>query len=235
MTTCRRCILPWLCCWLLGGRTAWLRGSPIAPAGQELTRILDSMHVERLWLAGAQVNWRTGLPNGKVYAVPKGHTHCSAFAAAAAEKLGVYLLRPPQHSATLLANAQQDWLRAAGTNDGWYAVRSALEAQQLANAGELVLVTCKNPDPKLPGHVAIVRPSEKSDEKILAEGPQITQAGLHNFISISTKAGFKSHAGAFENHQLLYFAHKLSLPNAGLRIRISGLPPDLPDLPVGLA
>ena len=96
----------------------------ITPEGQKLAESLDSMHVEQLWLVGRQVDWRTGEPNGKVYTNSTSHTHCSAFAAAAAEKLGVYLLHPPEHSAFLLANAQQAWLQAAGpTKAGMPSVR----------------------------------------------------------------------------------------------------------------
>src|SRR6202042_1276578 len=105
-----------------------------------------------LWLPGYHVDWRTGVSNGKLLQSTNGHTHCSAFAAAAAEKLGVYLLRPPEHSAVLLANAQQDWLRGAGTNQGWRAVESPVMAQHLANQGQLVVVTFKNADPQVPGH-----------------------------------------------------------------------------------
>ncbi len=183
--------------------------SEITEQGQKLARALDSMHVEQLWLAGRQVNWRTGEPNGKVYTNSTSHTHCSAFAAAAAEKLGVYLLRPPEHSASLLANAQQNWLRAAGTNQGWRAVASPVAAQQLANEGQLVVVTCKNPDPHLPGHIAIVRPSTKTEASIRAEGPEIIQAGRNNYTDTSTKTGFKNHPGAFEKNELLYFVHPL--------------------------
>ncbi len=194
---------------LLGGSLSAQAGD-ISPAGEQLIKTLDSMHVEQLWLAGRQVDWRSGEPNGKVYTNSTSHTHCSAFAAAAAEKLGIYLLRPPEHSAVLLANAQQEWLCGSGTNEGWQPVKSPLLAQQLANAGELVVVTCKNPDPARPGHIAIVRPSTKSDAAILADGPEITQAGAHNYYSTTTREGFKNHAGAFEHHELLYFAHPLS-------------------------
>jgi len=181
----------------------------ITPEGQKLAAFLDSMNVEKLWLAGAQVDWRTGLPNGKVYQNPKTHTHCSAFAAEAAERLGIYLLRPPEHSAVLLANAQQEWLCTRGTNLDWHPVTSPLKAQELANEGELVVVTCKNPNPAMPGHIAIVRPCTKSDQEILAEGPQVIQAGAENHVSTTVREGFKNHHGAFENHQLLYFAHPI--------------------------
>jgi hypothetical protein len=185
--------------------------SEISPAGQQLSKVLDSMHVEQLWLAGRQVDWRTGEPNGKVYTNASSHTHCSAFAAAAAEKLGIYLLHPPEHSAVLLANAQQTWLCSSGTNEGWQPVKSPLQAQQLANEGQLVIVTCKNPDEKRPGHIAIVRPSTKSNASIMVEGPEIIQAGANNYTSTTTKEGFKNHPGAFENHELLYFVHGVPL------------------------
>lgn len=196
----------------LGGSQA--TASDITPAGQRLSQTLDGMHVDELWLAGKQVDWRNGKPNGKVYAVPNGHTHCSAFAAAAAERLGVYLLHPPEHSSVLLANAQQDWLRSAGTNQGWMAVDSPIKAQELANEGELVVVTCKNPNPKSPGHIAIVRPSTRSDASIIAEGPEIIQAGLHNYVHGTVKQGFKNHGAAFANHELLYFAHRIPAASA---------------------
>ncbi len=185
--------------------------SEITPGGERLAHTLDAMHVDQLWLAGKQVDWRSGRPNGKVYDVPNGHTHCSAFVAAAAERLGIYLLHPPEHSSVLLANAQQDWLRSTGTNCGWFAVDSPLKAQRLANQGELVVVTCKNSNPKRPGHIAVVRPSAKDDASIQSEGPEITQAGLHNYIDTNAKEGFKNHPGAFEKQELLYFAHVVPL------------------------
>jgi len=190
-----------------------------APAAQQLSKVLDSMHVEELWLPGRQVEWRTGIPNGKVYTNSTSHTHCSAFAAATAEKLGVYLLHPPEHSAVLLANAQQEWLCGQGTNQGWQPVKSPLAAQRLANDGLLVVVTCKNPDPKKPGHIAIVRPSQWSEAKILADGPEIIQAGGHNYTSATTREGFKNHPGAFEKGQLLYFSHTIPPPKLADRTK----------------
>ena len=94
--------------------------------------------------------------------------------------LGIYLLRPPEHPTVLLANAQYDWLFKSGKEQGWTQVPDGHRAQHLANEGYLVVAVYKESDPKHHGHIAIVRPSTKSDELIDAEGPQITQAGAHN-------------------------------------------------------
>ena len=80
--------------WLTLSVSAW--ANDISPAGLKLATELDAMHVDQLWLPGLSVNWRTGKPTEKLVLHPKEETHCSAFAAAAAEKLGVYLLRPPR-------------------------------------------------------------------------------------------------------------------------------------------
>jgi len=216
--------------------TAWLGGlctvtaSEITPSGQKLGEVLDSMHVDRLWLSGRQVDWRTGEPRGKVYTIATSHTHCSAFAAAAAEQLGVYLLHPPEHSSVLLANAQQAWLQGDGASHGWHPVTSPVKAQQLANEGQLVVVTCKNPNESLPGHIAIVRPSARSDAEILAEGPEIIQAGAHNYLSTTVKQGFKNHPGAFENNQLLYFSHAISTAKF-VQGQTAAIPPNAKSVP----
>ena len=87
---------------------------PIAPAGDHLASVLDDMNVESLWIAGQHINWETGEPDrGGDYEGPGNHTHCSAFSAAAAKRLGIYLLRPPEHGQSLLANAQSKWLETA--------------------------------------------------------------------------------------------------------------------------
>jgi hypothetical protein len=190
------------------------QSAEITPAGQKLAATLDSMNVEQHWLAGQHVNWLSGDPSNSVNHVEVtkgGSTHCSAFAAAAGNKLGIYLLHPPEHSDLLLASAQQDWLEGAGAAQGWKPVKTPVEAQSLANKGEFVVVTYKSPDPKKPGHIAIVRPSEKSDADIAAEGPQIIQAGKHNYISTNVKEGFKNHPGAFENNEVRYFVHTITV------------------------
>jgi hypothetical protein len=179
----------------------------ITAAGRHLAKVLDQMDVEHHWLAETPVKWRTGEPLDRKVEDNKHHTHCSAFVAAAAAELGIYILRPPQHSSTMLADAQYDWLREEGKKEGWRPVATALESQQLANRGNLVVAIYKERDPQKPGHAAIVRPSTKSAAKIREEGPQIIQAGMTNYISTSLKEGFKHHPAAFRDNLIRFYAH----------------------------
>jgi hypothetical protein len=183
---------------------------PITPAGDRLAATLDSMNVESLWLAHEHVNWETGEPDrGADDEGPGNHSHCSAFAAAAAKRLGVYLLRPPEHGQVLLANAQAEWLgSAAAQKSGWQRVADMREAQRLANQGNLVLVLFPNPDKHVPGHIAIIRPSEKSSTALQENGPQIIQAGNHNHASTNVRIGFLNHPGAWPDG-VLYYVHSL--------------------------
>ena len=120
---------------------------------------------------------------------------------------GIYLLRPPQHKQLLLANAQYDWLAAQGAAQGWRPLQDGLEAQRYANQGWFVLATYKNHRGDLPGHIAIVRPSEKDARTIALEGPQITQAGGTNYRSVALRAGFAGHPSAWVQHEVRFYAH----------------------------
>ena len=162
---------------------------PITPAGLHLTRVLDSMDVEHLWLSEHKVEWRTGARRSG-----HGGTHCSAFAAAVAERLGIYMLRPPEHEQLYLASAQGRWfLGEHAHHDGWRPVATAQDAQSLANLGQLVVLVYTNPDPHEHGHIAIVRPALKSAKALVAEGPETIQAGLHNFADGNALRSFASH------------------------------------------
>jgi hypothetical protein len=176
----------------------------ITPEGEHLARVLDAMDVEHHWLPGRPVHWRTGQvdPRGR-----QGATHCSAFVAAACARTGVYILRPPEHRQALLANAQDEWLKAVGDQYGWRRGGSPQEAQQLANRGAIVVVCYRNPYRHWQGHIAIVRPSTKGDGQLAEEGPQVAQAGLRNARSISLRAGFRHHPGAWEGRGVDFFAH----------------------------
>ncbi|MEI9895382.1 MAG: hypothetical protein WDN28_16210 [Chthoniobacter sp.] len=191
----------------LASTAALLAAAEITSEGQRLVSVLDAMHVEEHWIAGAIVDWRTGDPTGQAVTDTGKHTHCSQFVAAACEKLGIYILRPPEHSAVLLANAQFDWLPGEGRAGGWAPVADGVAAQDLANRGQVVVAVCQNADPKKSGHIAIVRPGTKTPAQIAAEGPDVTQAGGTNFNSASLKRGFANHPQAFSQGEIRFYAH----------------------------
>jgi hypothetical protein len=182
---------------------------PVTAKGEWLARQLDSMGVENKWIAGAHIDWETGLPDGRPEMSIGRHTHCSAFVAATAEKLGVYILRPPEHRQVMLANAQNEWLPTDGRGAGWRAVDGPVEAQKLANRGALVVASYHNHRDDKPGHIAIVRPSNKESAEVLAEGPDVIQAATVNSASISVKAGFAGHVHAWADNEIDYYAHDL--------------------------
>ncbi|HOX56175.1 MAG TPA: hypothetical protein P5205_04575 [Candidatus Paceibacterota bacterium] len=175
----------------------------ISEPGHALSHFLDSLQVERYWKKGVSVNWLTGAEGGTGPNMTIGTgTHCSAFAAGAAAALGVYLLRPPQTNDLNLANSQADWLRASPA--GWYAVPSITDAQHLANAGTLVVASCKETSGS--GHIAVLRPSTRSDTDVLAYGPQECQSGVNNVNSTNVAAGFDQHLDSYPD-RILYYAH----------------------------
>jgi len=197
-----------LCLVLVGGGCGGAGSEArVSPQGARLAALLDSMHVESHWIAGHHVHWRTGEPDGHALAPIGQHSHCSAFVAAVSLKLGVEMLHPPEHTQVLLANAQCAWLRGEGRRSGWEPVETPVEAQRLANAGRLVVACYVNPDPELPGHVAIVRPEALSRHRIESEGPQVTQAGVENFRSTSLAEGFRHHPGAWAKRAVRFYAH----------------------------
>lgn len=172
---------------------------PVTRAGQALAARLDATGVDHLWLAGQHVDWQTGEPDSG--SEDQGHgrsSHCSAFVGAFAQQQGVYVLRPPQHSQILLATAQVAWLSSpAAQQAGWQMLPDMRQAQTLANQGHLVLAAFPSPHPRKPGHIAIVRPAELSAAQLQTDGPQITQAGQQNFLSTTTRQGFRLHRGAW--------------------------------------
>lgn len=97
---------------------------PIRVGGERLRVFLDGSHVETRWIAGYHVIWQTGQRNGPPQGDPAHHTHCSAYAAAVALDLDIYLLRPPHHGQERLANAQVEWLGGSGNYSGPSASRS---------------------------------------------------------------------------------------------------------------
>ena len=186
------------------------RAAEITPQADQLAATIDALDVENRWPAGTHVHWETGVPDGKPEVSAGKHTHCSAFVAAAAKRFGIYILRPPEHAQILLANAQYDWLANEGEKQGWRPVHTDAEAQSYANRGFFVVATYKNHHDDKPGHIAIVRPSNKSDAAIRVEGPQVTQAGGTNYKSTSLRQGFAGHPAAWDHHEVRYYAHAVN-------------------------
>jgi hypothetical protein len=179
----------------------------VTPQAQAMIKVLDAMGVESKWQAGERVHWDTGLPTGVPETSPGKHTHCSAFVAAAAKNVGVYILRPPEHGQKLLANAQNEWLAQEGAASGWVKLADAGDAQAAANRGLLVVASYHNHHDDRPGHIAIVRPGNKTAEQVAAEGPDVIQAGSINRTSISLREGFAGHPAAWRDHEVVYYAH----------------------------
>jgi hypothetical protein len=195
----------------VGGAAPAADNSAVAPQAQQIVRVLDAMGVETKWIAGEHVYRESGLPTGVPETSPGKHTHCSAFVAAAAKKLGVYILRPPQHGQVLLANAQSEWLAEERPARGWRKLADAREAQAAANRGLLVVASYRNHHDDRPGHIAIVRPGNKTAEQIAADGPDVIQAGAINATSITIKAGFAGHPAAWRDNEIAYYAHEVKL------------------------
>lgn len=181
---------------------------PITAVGQKILSVLDNSNVEHLWLNHQYVNWETGKQdNSGDYSGHGNHSHCSAFSAAIGERLGVYMLRPPEHSQILLASAQTKWFNTIeGRKAGWRNVADPVRAQQLANEGFLVVISYKSPNPHTPGHIVIVRPSLISLTALEMNGPKITQAGTKNLLEGNASVAFASHPGAWPNG-VKYFVH----------------------------
>ena len=167
--------------------------------GQKLKQFYLSLNVENLWIAGQHIDWETGVADNPD-ATHNIKTHCSTFAAAACKKLNIYLLRPPQHAQTLLANAQYDWLKTSeALARGWHNITGQnryVAAQDYANRGYTVVAIIQNPDPHKPGHIALVTPATITDEQLIESGPKLIQAGSHNYNAVSLKTGFKNHLSA---------------------------------------
>jgi hypothetical protein len=180
----------------------------ISANGAALTAFLDSLQVTNYWIGGSSVNWLTGAPGGSGANKTIGTaTHCSAFAAAAAEMLGIYLLRPPDASDVDLANHQADWF--VTNTASWFPITGMTNAQHQANAGVLVMASYKSSSGS--GHIAILRASNRTDADVNGTGPEECQSGEYNFGDTNVSTGFNQHAGAFPNG-IKYYGHSVSYP-----------------------
>jgi hypothetical protein len=177
--------------------------------GIKLRQFYLSQNVENLWLPGHHINWETGEPDNP-NATKNIKTHCSVFVASVCKQKNIYILRPPDHSQSMLANAQFDWLFSADTNNkGWHQIKDSIyeKAQELANKGFVVIAVYKNPNRKKSGHIALVMPMEKSGDDLTMEGPSLIQAGRINCNNISLKKAFKKHISnwTMASNEILFF------------------------------
>lgn len=200
----------------------------ISEGGERLRAFLDGTHVETRWIAGYHVIWQTGQRNGPAEGDPEHHTHCSAYVAAAALYLDIYILRPPNHGQLRLANAQLSWLSGVGSESGpsaaeagWSRLGTSGDADVLnngiaaANAGKLVVAGYFQPPTQQPdgsqvqraGHIVVVRPQESFPPD---QGPQVATAGVKNFKSTSMKFAFGNHPLAWPGNIQL-FVHDTAL------------------------
>ena len=179
----------------------------IDSSGYKLKEFYLSLNVSNLWLAGHRINWETGEPDTS-NTTTETKTHCSAFVASACKRLGIYILRPPEHGQVLLSNAQYEWLFTnEAQEDGWKHIDGDdfKSAQQYANSGSVVVAVYKNPNKKKAGHIALVMPAETDNNILNEEGPNIIQAGIENSDSINLREGFKHHIKDWPESDIVFF------------------------------
>lgn len=75
----------------------WEAAQVVTAQGTALAAFLDSLDVTHKWLNNEHVAWFSGLANNPDSSSGTA-THCSAFVSSVAERLGAYVLRPPEHS-----------------------------------------------------------------------------------------------------------------------------------------
>jgi len=199
----------------------------LTPAGSELDSILDNMDVDALWQSGEFVSWQTGITMPEPPPASEGYeteTHCSAFAAAAALKLGVPLLHPnppPKFVAEKhLANAQAKWLESLP--EKWQSVSGPVEAQSLANQGYFVVISYLNPNVAASGvpesgHIQVVPIRAERMPSWSRRARRYLKAGVVNYKSATAAHGFSSgYASTYTPYpwpdNVQYYAHATILP-----------------------
>ena len=191
--------------------------------GPRLTEFLDGLPVTTRWIHHHHVVWQTGQQNAPEGQGPEAETHCSAFVAAAALMLDVYILRPPNHSQELLANAQADWLAGEGgfagpsaVDSGWIGLGASGDdgalaaAVAAANQGRLVVGVYKAPPVRksdgrlhqVSGHICIVRP--QTPGSIGDDGPRVVSVADVNRPDTPMRTAFHAHPAAWPNKVQLF-------------------------------
>lgn len=172
---------------------------------EEWKAYLALWNLDKLFLPGQRINWRTG--ESSVISKGPKTSHCSEFLAAIAHHLQIPLSPTPDEKRSWLANAMYKWLSTEGSKAGWHEIEDDTEAQDLANHGWFVLAIVNNPIPKQSGHVAIVLPEEKKKERKRLK-IHVMHAGLQNCMSEPLLQAFKHHRQDMD--RLKFFAYPIS-------------------------
>jgi len=191
--------------------------------GPRLAEFLDALPVTTRWIHNHRVVWQTGQQKAPESRGTTEETHCSAFVAAVALMLDIYILRAPHHGQNDLANAQADWLAGEGTfsgpmakASGWIVLGSSGDAGALkaaveaANVGRLVVgfyraapVTGSDGKPHpVPGHAVIVRP--QSAAAVGDDGPHVMSVADVSRPDTPMKTAFHAHPEAWPDRIGLY-------------------------------
>jgi len=183
-------------------------------SGIALRKYYLSLDVDHLWIKGHHVNWETGEPDDPD-AEHNIKTHCSVFVAAALKRKSIYILRPPDHIQSLLANAQFDWLQTRDAETkGWHEITGTEtiaiydSAQAMANRGMVVVAIYKNPDPHKSGHSALVMPLAITTAAIESDGPDLIMAGHFNSSNTPLKKGFKKHIQQWPDPAIRFYCYR---------------------------
>jgi hypothetical protein len=76
----------------------------------------------------------------------------------------------------------------------------------LANHGQLVVAVYESLDNHA-GHVAMIRPASLSEQHLHDYGPQIIQAGEHNYHSATLAKGFEHLPLAWGDRYVRFYSH----------------------------
>jgi len=133
--------------------------------------------------------------NNPRYLPDNGNTYCNIFAWDVSRAMGAEIphwvdsagnIKAPgaQHASEININGGVNWMRNHGVTQFGFHSCTPQQAQNAANQGKLAVVMWKNTGSGH-GHVAVVRPGT-----LTAGGPQIAQAGRHNFNDGHVVNGF---------------------------------------------
>jgi len=182
----------------------------ITEKGTRLLLFYNHLDVEHHWLKGNTIDWESGVRTEPASSGTDNYGYAAEFVAAVCKKLKIRFPGPDEcREGDLLINEQYNWIKEKGKKNKWEGNRRDVEAQRLANEGNLVIAIFPGKTPGQPGHIALVRPANLTQEMIEDEGVQLIQAGTKNYTSTSAKEGFREFPSAFTDLMIQFFSHKI--------------------------